>query len=563
MKRPRSCGGAPDEEAPEAQCRAVSFSETLGVGVAASAAPRSLSKLIRNSTAAAAMVMAPRGGGQQPGEAPDAPPPTRPLPEPTARFDKGAVPRRSALKSSSGGGAPPAPWPPGDARAGGSGGGAAAGASPATQTLRRPFTFMFGAGAPASDGDHAAAFAAAAGRPFSAPPPPPPRPGGADAGPLPPRPSFTSDAGLERVGSYQLLIPPDYCGEGDDAEEEEGYGTPASFTGVGTLRMRFGAGDHAAASPRGRRPPGGGGGGMEEQAHSGGPAAGAAADAAEGAPLLLSGGGGSSVFGSCDSGAPSDAGGGGPDGACGQAPGAEPSLPPLAEQLTPRALALGLAVGLAFAILLQRVTLVAGAAAGAPFQVAIAAACGALLRGLTFLAKRDLPCACQRALRPQEVAAASAAALACAGAALAGGFGPVLQALAPGAPPGAAGGAGGLSYGGHVAWLLLVGVAGALLVVPFRRLLVVRDQGLAFPSGGAGRRAGPARGGPAGAARGAGEQPWRTPTARLRLVLQRAAHARSSPPSHHASHSVPLPRPPFRHRHRRAHQRAPRAGRQL
>jgi hypothetical protein len=169
-------------------------------------------------------------------------------------------------------------------------------------------------------------------------------------------------------------------------------------------------------------------------------------------------------------------------------PGSSQPLPALSAQLTPRAVLTGLLVGCGFAVLAQRLVLFAGLTPS--FQVAMAFVSWVLLKAFTFVIGRDISCI--PALESQEVAVASAVALACAGSVVAGGFGSVAHALST-AGFAAAGGAKGANsaadvvawgYGQGVAWLLLVGVAGGLLVVPFRRQLLSRPS-VVFPTGAA------------------------------------------------------------------------------
>ncbi|GBF93781.1 metal-nicotianamine transporter-like [Raphidocelis subcapitata] len=167
-------------------------------------------------------------------------------------------------------------------------------------------------------------------------------------------------------------------------------------------------------------------------------------------------------------------------------PGSSAPLPTLSAQLTPRALLAGVVVGCGYALLATRLVLVAGLTPS--FQVSMAAGCWAVLKVFTLLLGRDV--ACVPPLVGQEVAVASAAALACAGSVVAGGFGPALEALSKTAivgltgPEAAPGSVTTLGYARGVAWVLLVGVAGGLLFVPMRRQLLARPS-MVFPTGAA------------------------------------------------------------------------------
>lgn len=168
-------------------------------------------------------------------------------------------------------------------------------------------------------------------------------------------------------------------------------------------------------------------------------------------------------------------------------PGSSQPLPTLAMQLTMRALIAGLIVGCAFALLAQRLVLVAGLMPS--FQAAIAFGCWVVLRGFTWILGRDISCISM--LSGQEVAVATAAALACAGSVYVGGFGPVMDALSTTAfeQIGGSNQAGNrpvdvvaFPYWRGVVWLMLVGIVGGLLVVPFRRALF-SQAGMMFPTG--------------------------------------------------------------------------------
>jgi hypothetical protein len=224
-------------------------------------------------------------------------------------------------------------------------------------------------------------------------------------------------------------------------------------------------------------------------------------------------------------------------------PGSSEPVPPLRAQLTARALVVGVLVGCAFALLAQRLVLVAGLTPS--FQVAMASGCWLVLQAYATIIGRDISCV--PPLVGQEVAVASAAALATAGSVVAGGFGGVVEALSSaasdvvgGKPGNAADAVVGYDYGRGVAWLLLVGVAGGLLIVPFRRQLLGRTS-MTFPtgeatagSGGAGgrlprsRAASPGRGRP-------------QPASGLPLTV-RAAAPLATPPPHRRGH-----RPPDQH----------------
>jgi hypothetical protein len=169
-------------------------------------------------------------------------------------------------------------------------------------------------------------------------------------------------------------------------------------------------------------------------------------------------------------------------------PGSQTPLPPLAQQLTFRALLVGLLVGAAFLLLSLRLALVAGAALS--LQVAAAGACWAVLRGYTLLLGRDMQCI--PPLTAQEVSVAAAAALAVSSTAAAGSFGSVLLALqgpvaqrvgssVPGNLPSIVWT---LSYAKLVAWLLLVTLSGALLMLAFRKPLFA-SPAMTFATGAA------------------------------------------------------------------------------
>jgi hypothetical protein len=156
-------------------------------------------------------------------------------------------------------------------------------------------------------------------------------------------------------------------------------------------------------------------------------------------------------------------------------PGSQTPLPPFWSQLTLRAVLVGLLVGCVFLLLTMRLQLAAGLALN--LQVTIAGACWALLRGYTLLLGRD--CGCIPALNAQEVSVAAAAALAVASTAGAGGFGSVLLAIQEPAARRVGSSVAGnlpsvvwsLAYGKLLCYLLLVVLAGALLMLAFRKPL--------------------------------------------------------------------------------------------
>eukprot|EP00775_Hariotina_reticulata_P007935 gene7935-8131_t len=169
-------------------------------------------------------------------------------------------------------------------------------------------------------------------------------------------------------------------------------------------------------------------------------------------------------------------------------PGCQAPLPTFSSQLTPRAVVVGLMVGMAFVLLTMRLALVTGMAFN--LQVAIAGCCWAVLRLYTLLLGRDM--ACIPPITAQEVAVAASAALAVASSSAAGGFGTLLLALqqplaqrvgeaVPGNLPSLVWT---FEYWKLVCWLLMVGLGGALLMLPFRRILFSRPS-MTFATGAA------------------------------------------------------------------------------
>lgn len=169
-------------------------------------------------------------------------------------------------------------------------------------------------------------------------------------------------------------------------------------------------------------------------------------------------------------------------------PGSQQPLPPFWGQLTLRAVLVGLVVGFGFVLLNMRLALVTGLTAN--LQVVIAGACWALLRCYTALLGRDM--ACIRTLTAPEVSVAASTALAVSSSAAAAGFGSVLLALQepvaqrvgssiPGNLPSLVWQ---LGYWRLVGYMMMVGLSGALLVLPFRKLLFARPS-MTFATGAA------------------------------------------------------------------------------
>jgi hypothetical protein len=169
-------------------------------------------------------------------------------------------------------------------------------------------------------------------------------------------------------------------------------------------------------------------------------------------------------------------------------PGSQQPLPPFWGQLTLRAVLVGLVVGFGFVLLNMRLALVTGLTAN--LQVVIAGACWALLRCYTALLGRDMTCI--RTLTAPEVTVAASTALAVSSSAAAAGFGSVLMALQDpivrrvgnSIPNNLPSLVWQLGYWKLVGYVMMVGLSGALLVLPFRKLLFARPS-MTFATGAA------------------------------------------------------------------------------
>eukprot|EP00882_Tetradesmus_deserticola_P013089 GHRQ01013882.1.p1 GENE.GHRQ01013882.1~~GHRQ01013882.1.p1 ORF type:complete len:572 (+),score=221.28 GHRQ01013882.1:258-1973(+) len=169
-------------------------------------------------------------------------------------------------------------------------------------------------------------------------------------------------------------------------------------------------------------------------------------------------------------------------------PGSQQPLPPFWGQLTLRAVLVGLLVGFAFLLLNLRLALVTGLTAN--LQVVITGACWVLLRCYTSLLGRDVSCI--RALSAPEVSVAASTALAVSSSAAAAGFGSVLLALQDpiaqrvgySIPNNLPSLVWQLGYWRLVGYMMMVGLSGALLVLPFRKLLFARPS-MTFATGAA------------------------------------------------------------------------------
>jgi hypothetical protein len=169
-------------------------------------------------------------------------------------------------------------------------------------------------------------------------------------------------------------------------------------------------------------------------------------------------------------------------------PGSQQPLPPFWGQLTLRAVLVGLVVGFGFVLLNMRLALVTGLTAN--LQVVIAGACWALLRGYTALLGRDMTCI--RTLTAPEVSVAASTALAVSSSAAAAGFGsvllalqgPIAQRVGNSIPNNLPSLVWELGYWRLVSYMMMVGLSGALLVLPFRKLLFARPS-MTFATGAA------------------------------------------------------------------------------
>jgi hypothetical protein len=169
-------------------------------------------------------------------------------------------------------------------------------------------------------------------------------------------------------------------------------------------------------------------------------------------------------------------------------PGSQQPLPPFWGQLTGRAVLVGLVVGFAFVLLNMRLALVTGLTAN--LQVVIAGACWALLRCYTALLGRDMTCI--RTLTAPEVSVAASAALAVSSSAAAAGFGsvllalqdPIVQRVGNSIPNNLPSLVWQLGYWRLVGYMMMVALSGALLVLPFRKLLFARPS-MTFATGAA------------------------------------------------------------------------------
>lgn len=169
-------------------------------------------------------------------------------------------------------------------------------------------------------------------------------------------------------------------------------------------------------------------------------------------------------------------------------PGSQEPLPPFWSQLTFRAVFVGLLVGFGFVLLNMRLALVAGITPN--LQVVIAFSCWVLLRSYTGIFGRDMMCI--QALTAQEVSVAASAALAVSTSAAAGSFGsvlmamqePLVQRVGESVPNNLPSLAWSLGYWKLVAYLTLVGLSGALLMLPFRKMLFARPS-MTFATGAA------------------------------------------------------------------------------
>ncbi|KAF6266546.1 OPT oligopeptide transporter protein-domain-containing protein [Scenedesmus sp. NREL 46B-D3] len=169
-------------------------------------------------------------------------------------------------------------------------------------------------------------------------------------------------------------------------------------------------------------------------------------------------------------------------------PGSQQPLPPFSGQFTLRAVLVGLAVGFAFVLLNMRLALATGLAAN--LQVVTTGACWALLRCYTSLLGRDMPCI--RPLSAPEVSVAASTALAVSSSAAAAGFGsvllalqdPIAQRVGSSIPDNLPSLVWQLGYWRLVGYMAMVGLSGALLVLPFRKLLFARPS-MTFATGAA------------------------------------------------------------------------------
>jgi uncharacterized oligopeptide transporter (OPT) family protein len=169
-------------------------------------------------------------------------------------------------------------------------------------------------------------------------------------------------------------------------------------------------------------------------------------------------------------------------------PGSQQPLPSFWGQLTLRAVLVGLVVGFAFVLLNMRLALVTGLTAN--LQVVIAGACWALLRCYTALLGRDMTCI--RTLTAPEVSVAASAALAVSSSAAAAGFGsvllalqdPIVQRVGNSIPNNLPSLVWQLGYWRLVGYMMMVALSGALLVLPFRKLLFARPS-MTFATGAA------------------------------------------------------------------------------
>jgi hypothetical protein len=466
---------------------AVKFSQVQSVGVAASSAGSSFTKMLKSKAASVfGTSAAQRIDGGTSSNSSDDEEETEfvllPVPA-AARFNSSAMPARSALKSSSGSLGASLPEPASLIGVGipppfssGSASSAAAGAQPQRT-----------ASAPTSIGGAALRAALGGGVTFVPP----------EASPESPQ--------MRRLESFDV-------GVKDEEDEEDAHGearpardaAAAPGRGVhyaepeGQQNGLFGGSANSLlggprVSPDDHSPPGAAPGAVKAAATTFA-SDGKGSDAAPADTSLL-----------IDQQPPPGAGGGGAAGSGGDdavsvaassiivPPGSSQPLPTLGQQLTVRALLAGLLTGCAFALLAQKLVLVAGLTPS--FQVAMALGCWILLQAVTLFLSRDISCICSfmdaGPLRSQEVAVASAAALAAAGSVVTGGFGPVIQALSKSAyeqvgasvASNSAASVMDFNYWQGVVWLLLVGLAGGLLVVPFRRKLLSRSS-MTFPSGG-------------------------------------------------------------------------------